>query len=144
MIDIQEILKLGIKLEASDIHIVRRSKPIFRINKELIEISDLDTFSDDDIYQVFQFFIDNNSGYERAYKEEKRIDLNYEFLNNKRFRINISSSNGYPVFTIRIIKNNLPRFEDLNLPDIVRRVSYLPQGLILVTGKSNSRKKYDT
>ena len=45
-----------------------------------------------------------------------------------------------PLFTLRIIKNTLPRFEDLGVPDVIRRMTYQPQGVILVTGKTNSGK----
>ena len=41
---------------------------------------------------------------------------------------------------IRLIKNTLPPYESLGVPDIVRRMTYQPQGLILVTGKTNSGK----
>ena len=47
---------------------------------------------------------------------------------------------GIPLFTLRIIKNTLPRFEDLGVPDVIRRMTYQPQGVILVTGKTNSGK----
>ncbi|MCI8546456.1 MAG: Flp pilus assembly complex ATPase component TadA, partial [Clostridia bacterium] len=57
-----------------------------------------------------------------------------------RFRGNISSADDVPVVTLRLIKNELPKFEDLGVPDIVRRMMYQPQGLILVTGKTNSGK----
>ena len=49
-------------------------------------------------------------------------------------------ANEVPVFTMRLIKNELPKYEDLGVPDIVRRMTYQPQGLILVTGKTNSGK----
>ena len=39
-----------------------------------------------------------------------------------------------------MIKNELPSYESLGVPDIVRRMTYQPQGLILVTGKTNSGK----
>ena len=42
--------------------------------------------------------------------------------------------------TLRLIRNVLPKFSDLGIPDIVRRMTYQPQGLILVTGKTNSGK----
>ena len=45
-----------------------------------------------------------------------------------------------PIATLRIIKNTLPTYEELGVPDIVRRMTYQPQGLILVTGKTNSGK----
>ena len=57
-----------------------------------------------------------------------------------RLRINVSCFDEMPVFTLRLIKNDLPRYEDLGVPDIVRRMTYQPQGLILVTGKTNSGK----
>ena len=57
-----------------------------------------------------------------------------------RIRGNISSSDDVPVLTLRIIRNELPKFEELGVPDIVRRMMYQPQGLILVTGKTNSGK----
>ena len=41
---------------------------------------------------------------------------------------------------MRIIKNELPNYEDLGLPEIVKAMTYQPQGLILVTGKTNSGK----
>ena len=55
-------------------------------------------------------------------------------------RVNVSHSDGKIISTMRIIKNELPRFEDLGVPDVVRRMTYQPQGLMLVTGKTNSGK----
>ena len=36
MIDIDNILRIAIDREASDVHLVRRLKPIIRVNRELI------------------------------------------------------------------------------------------------------------
>ena len=36
-----------------------------------------------------------------------------------------------PTFTLRLIKSTLPKYEALGVPDIVRRMTYQPQGLIL-------------
>jgi len=57
-----------------------------------------------------------------------------------RLRVNISYSDEIPTLTLRLIKNELPKYEDLGVPDIVRRMTRQPQGLILVTGKTNSGK----
>ena len=57
-----------------------------------------------------------------------------------RLRVNISLSDEIPIVTMRLIKNELPTYESLGVPDIVRRMTYQPQGLILVTGKTNSGK----
>ena len=76
---------------------------------------------------------------EQIYKTNKKLDTSYEF-EDVRLRVNISSSDDMPIFTMRIIKNTLPKFEDLGVPDIVRRMTLQPQGLILVTGPTGSGK----
>ena len=87
------------------------------------------------IEKILQSAIDKDN----VFKETKKLDTAIE-LNGVRFRVNISLSNEIPVITLRIIKNSLPSYEELGVPDIVRRMTYQPQGLILVTGKTNSGK----
>jgi twitching motility protein PilT len=41
---------------------------------------------------------------------------------------------------MRIIKAEVPPLEDLNLPEIISRLTYLPRGLVLVTGDTGSGK----
>ena len=76
---------------------------------------------------------------DEVFKKNKRLDASFEFA-DIRLRVNISLSNDLPVVVLRLIKNELPRYEDLGVPDIVRRMMNQPQGLILVTGKTNSGK----
>ncbi|MBQ9280021.1 MAG: Flp pilus assembly complex ATPase component TadA [Clostridia bacterium] len=139
MIDVQEIFAKGIELNASDIHIVEGVRPVFRINRELIEMQGVSPLNVNDIYEVYNFFLKDNEGMKRIFEEEKRLDINYE-VNDTRLRVNVSFSNGVPVFTARTIRKELPKFRDLGLPEVVRKNALLPQGLILVTGKSNSGK----
>ena len=139
MINIEEILRLGIQKNASDIHLVTDKKPLFRINRDLVEINDFCTFTPNDLFDAFYVFTGYNEGIKRAFERDKRIDVNYKF-ENVRFRVNASLSNNVPIFTLRIIKNELPEYSSLGLPNIVRRLASLPQGLILITGKSNTGK----
>ena len=73
------------------------------------------------------------------FDESRKLDTSY-VCDGIRLRVNASFADEVPVFTMRIIKNELPPFEALGVPDIVRRMTYQPQGLILVTGKTNSGK----
>ena len=41
---------------------------------------------------------------------------------------------------MRAIKEKAPPFDKLNLPEVVERLTYLPRGLILVTGDTGSGK----
>ncbi len=139
MIDIEKILKMAIEKDASDIHLICGLKPKFRIKRILQEVEDFMVIKEEDMYEMYDYFIRGNIEKDEIYRNTKKIDTSYEY-ENTRFRINISYSNGIPIMTLRTIKNTLPKFEELGVPDIVRRMTLQPQGLILVTGKTNSGK----
>lgn len=139
MLNINKILDIAIEKDASDVHLIYGLKPILRISRELKEIDDEDIVEENELYEAYDYFVRGNVDKDEIYKATKRLDTSFEY-NDIRLRVNISSADDMPIFTLRIIKNTLPRFEDLGVPDIVRRMTYQPQGLILVTGKTNSGK----
>ena len=139
MINMDEVLRTAKDNDASDIHLVCGLKPMLRIARDLKEIEKADVLEEEDMYEIYDYFIKGNLDKDAVFKETKKLDSSYEF-EDIRLRVNISYSNEIPVFTLRIIKSTLPRYEDLGVPDIVRRMTYQPQGLILVTGKTNSGK----
>ena len=139
MLLIESIIKEAILKDASDIHLMRGLKPILRINRSLIEISDTDLLDEAELYDIYDYIIRGNVDKDTIYKTERKLDTSLVY-DDIRLRVNCSYSDDVPVFTMRIIKNELPKFEDLGLPDIVKAMTYQPQGLILVTGKTNSGK----
>ena len=139
MIDIDKILTIAKKCDASDVHLVPGRKPTIREARELKELKDEEELTVDDMLEIYDYFIRGNIDKDELYRETKQLDISYTF-EDIRLRVNISSFDDVPIFTLRLIKNTLPKFQDLGVPDIVRRMMYQPQGLILVTGKTNSGK----
>ena len=139
MIDIDKILDTAKNKDASDIHLICGLKPMLRIRRELVEYDCKNPLSEDDMYEIYDYFVRGNIEKDRVFKQTKKLDSSFKF-EDIRLRINISLSNEIPVFTMRIIKKELPKYEELGVPDIVRRMTYQTQGLILVTGKTNSGK----
>ena len=139
MIDMNKILDIAIAKDASDIHLVPGNQPMLRIARRLEPVEKSAELTDDDMMEVYDYLVKVNVEADEQYKESRRLDTSYEHA-GLRFRVNISHTDNIPVATLRIIKNDLPKYEDLGLPDIVRRMTYQPQGLILVTGKTNSGK----
>lgn len=139
MINIEKILKEAIARNASDIHLVSGKKPILRVARTLEEMESETVLTDDDMYEMYDYFVRGNIDKDQEYTQTKKLDFSYEF-GGVRFRGNISSSEEVPVATLRLIRNELPSFAELGIPDVVRRMMYQPQGLILVTGKTNSGK----
>ena len=139
MIDIDKIVYLAMKKDASDIHLIAGIKPVMRVRRDLINYEDFDILTEEDMWEIYDYFVRGNVDKDRVFKETKRLDSSFVF-SDIRLRVNISLSNEIPVITLRLIKNELPSYESLGVPDIVRRMMYQPQGLILVTGKTNSGK----
>jgi len=137
--NINKILETAIKAGASDVHLICGLKPMMRVTRELIEVEGEDVLTVDDMYEAYDYFVRGNVDKDETYKDIKRIDTSFEF-NDTRLRVNISSAADVPIFTMRIIKNELPTFKELGVPDVVRKMTYQPQGVMLVTGKTNSGK----
>ena len=139
MIDVNDVLRTAIEKGASDIHLISGIQPMLRIARELIPYEGCGALTADDMNDIYDYFIRGNVEKDEVFKKTRKLDSSFEF-EGMRLRLNVSNSNDIPVFTLRIIKNELPTFEQLGVPDIVRRMMYQPQGLVLVTGKTNSGK----
>lgn len=139
MIDIDKIITTAKEKDASDVHLIYNNKPILRIRRDLVKIEEYEPLNEDDMADIYDYFVRGNVDKDTVYKENKNLDSSYE-LNGIRLRVNISTSDDMPTVVLRLIKNELPKYEDLGVPDIVRRMMDQPQGLILVTGKTNSGK----
>ncbi|MCI8965910.1 MAG: PilT/PilU family type 4a pilus ATPase [Clostridia bacterium] len=138
MVVLEKILDEAIEREASDIHIICGLKPVLRINKSLIPAK-INVITESDIYNAYDYIIKGNVLSDNEFKKNRRLDTSLTYKET-RMRVNISNSDGIPVFTIRIINDVLPSFEELGIPEIVRKMTYMQQGLILITGKTNSGK----
>ena len=137
--DVNAILSEAKKLGASDVHFIPGIKPKLRVNRDLIELEQYEVINKDDILEIYDYFLKGNVDKDEYFRRNKVLDTSAEF-EDIRLRVNISYSDGLPVITTRLIRNELPTYEELGVPDIVRRMTNQTQGLILVTGKTNSGK----
>ena len=129
MIDIHKIIEQAVKKNATEIHIMLESKPIFRIGNSLVKMECSNILKVDDINEIKKKIFNKNRNMNTVYKY-KEISLS----------VNMSFSNNVPVLTMKILKKELPEFEELELPEILRKMTHQDQGLILVVGTKNSGK----
>lgn len=139
MVNMDKVIQKAIDKNASDIHLVSGRKPILRITRALVDMEDTTELKDEDMWDIYDYIVKGNVDKDSIFNETRKLDTSYEYK-GIRLRVNLSYSNEVPVCTMRIIKNELPAYEELGVPDVVRRMTYQPQGLILVTGKTNSGK----
>lgn len=139
MLVIEEIIEEANQRGASDIHLVTGMKPIIRIKRNLVQISNKPIFTEEDLWSIYDYIVQGSVEKDQFFKENRRLDTSLVWK-NIRLRVNVSLSDNKPIFTMRIIPNKLPKFDELGLPEVIKKMLYQPQGLILVTGKTNSGK----
>ena len=139
MLLIEEIIDQAYKKGASDIHLVSGMKPILRVKRNLQQLGDKPLLDQDILWEIYDYIIQGDIELDKFFKDNRRLDTSLVW-NSIRLRVNVSLSDEKPIFTMRIVPDKLPKFEDLGLPEIIRKMLYQPQGLFLVTGKTNSGK----
>ena len=137
--NLSEILDRAMEVDASDVHLICGNKPMLRIARDLVPIKECEILTEDDMYEFYDTLVQGNVDKDEVFNTTRKLDMSYVHR-DIRLRVNISLSDDIPLCTLRLIKNELPTYESLGVPDIVRRMTYQPQGLILVTGKTNSGK----
>ena len=131
MVLIESIIQEAMDRGASDIHLMNGLRPILRIARDLVEIPDMDIMDEGMLYEVYDYIIRGNVIKDDMYKDERRLDTSLVYKDT-RLRVNVSYSMDVPTFTMRIISNELPPYESLGLPEIIKAITYQPQGVILV------------
>ncbi len=137
--NLDKILDEAMRVDASDVHLICGNKPMLRIVRRLEPAEGFDVLTPEDMDEVYDTLVKGNLDKDEVFNSTRKLDMSYEYK-DIRLRVNISFSDDIPICTLRLIKNELPPYEALGVPDIVRRMTYQPQGLILVTGKTNSGK----
>jgi len=136
--DVNELLKSAHSQGASDLHLKVGSHPILRINGELSPLSTENRLSQEDTLKIA--FSVMSPGQREIFKKRNDIDLAYSVPGLGRFRCNIFIQRGTIGLVFRVIPMRIPTIEELLLPDILRKISLEPRGLILVTGTTGSGK----
>jgi twitching motility protein PilT len=137
MVNIKTILENVIEHGASDLHINVGMPPILRRNTELAEL-DFPAISNEDAKEMVLSMI----GPERYKKFEESTDLDFStnLDDGHRFRVNAHFQRDTIAISFRVIPNQIPCLDDLHLPPIVKELTDLPRGLVLVTGHTGSGK----
>lgn len=136
---LEKILDAAIKMDASDVHLVPDLKPCLRVKRQLEQLDKFAILTKEDTGEAFETIVGKNKYKKDLFRIQRRLDTSYEYKKIK-FRVNISLSRGRIVITMRLIKDKLPAYESLGFPPIVASLLKQSQGLILVTGKTNSGK----
>jgi twitching motility protein PilT len=137
MVDIKTILKNVIDNNASDLHINVGMPPILRRNTELIDL-DFPPVSNEDAKEMVLSMIGPDRF--KIFEENRDLDFSSNLDDGHRFRVNAHYQRDTIAISFRVIPNQIPALDDLHLPPIVKELTDLPRGLVLITGHTGSGK----
>ena len=74
------------------------------------------------------------------FNEELEIDFAISETGLGRFRVNVFYQRGYPAMVLRYITADMPKLEDLGMPEMFKELAMLRRGLILMVGAAGAGK----
>lgn len=134
---IQQLFKLMVDSNASDLHITSGTSPGLRVHGDIIKVKTSPLSGEDTKRLIYQILSEDQKN-----EFEKRLELDFSFgiKGLARFRANVFNSKGSVAAVFRIIPSIVPDFNALNLPNILLKMCDVSNGLILVTGPTGSGK----
>ena len=127
-----------IERDASDLHITAGERPKMRIDGEITNSNIEFVMSPKDTMQLAYSVLTENQ--KKRFEMEDELDFSFGIQNLARFRGNCFKQRGCVSMVIRQIPFNIKTFDDLKLPDVIRKMAEKPRGLVLVTGPTGSGK----
>ena len=135
--DLDTILQAAFEGDASDIHLIAGHPPFMRVHQVMMPM-DMPKLTAADAEGLFKRMA--SRGAQEIFEKNKDADFSYESPGLARYRVNAHLQRGTIGMAMRMIKTKVPPLSALNLPEVIARLTYLPRGLVLVTGDTGSGK----
>jgi twitching motility protein PilT len=125
----------------SDILLSTGCVPIVRVNGVLKRVGEK-KLSVADVEGIIDAVLPSDKIREEVLRRRsiRDFDCSYGILNIARFRINVFYQRNNPAVVMRQISAEVPTIDQLNLPPILKKISEVERGLVLVTGVTGSGK----
>lgn len=89
---------------------------------------------------IAKLIIGNQQSAVESLEKTGSADLSFSAPGEARFRVNIFKQRGTHAIVMRVIPMHPPRFSDFNLPEQLKDIVEIKNGIVLVTGPTGSGK----
>ena len=89
---------------------------------------------------VAKALIGGNKTAEESLEKYGSADLSFSLTGLSRFRVNIFKQRGTHAIVMRVVPNEIPSFEQLGIPPVLKEVADMKNGIVLLTGPTGSGK----
>src|SRR5262245_41514280 len=105
-----------------------------------VQIPGLDKLTPAQTAGIAKLIIGTHEEAAKSLEKSGSADLSFGVPGLARFRVNIFKQRGTHAIVMRVIPQRPPRFEEFNLPDQLREIVNIKNGIVLVTGPTGSGK----
>ena len=137
-IDLNELLRVAVQRQASDLHLKVGAPPVLRIDHELVPLQDRPRLDHADLGSVVSLVTTERQ--RQQFAERHELDLGYGVPGLGRFRANLFQQRGALAIAFRVIPLQIQAIDELNLPPVLATLAMQPRGMLLVTGPAGSGK----
>jgi twitching motility protein PilT len=135
--DVIELLRHTVERGASDLHLKAGNVPFLRVDGSL-QPAPYPVLVPADTQAFAEALMSDQKA--REFSATNEADLGYTLAGVGRFRVNVYRQRGLTGLAIRRVRSEIPTFDELRLPPVVRSLAESPRGLILLTGPTGTGK----
>jgi len=134
---IDKLLSTVIQMKASDLHIAVGQPPVIRHNHRLRQLA-TKVLEPDDTTSLMKSITPDRC--QQELQEVGGADFAIEYIDGYRFRVSIFKERGNIGMVLRRIPSQFLSFEQIGMPEAIKRLITRPRGLLLVTGPTGCGK----
>jgi twitching motility protein PilT len=135
---VNDLLKLAVDRNASDLHLKVGSYPMARVHGDLVRVSQEKRLDHEDLVEMAASIM--SATQRQRFKDAQEIDLAYSVPGLGRFRCNVFQQRGTIGMVLRVIPVQVKMIDELGLPPVLKTIAGEERGLVLVTGTTGSGK----
>jgi len=137
VLDLDHLLAYAVDRGASDVHLKVGSPPFIRVDGRLERIDHASVSQVETERIAFAIMPKQRA---EEFIATSDADFAYSVSGVGRFRVNAMRQRGSVGLVLRRVQTEIPSFEELGLPPVVRKLAEHERGLVLVTGPTGSGK----
>ena len=137
-VQLEKIFRTALQYKASDIYITTGSKPVLRINGDIVLIEEhpvlTKKMAEDYLLELM------TEEQKKNFAQNLDLDFGVDIENVARFRVNIFVQRKGIGAAFRLIPEVVYSLDELGMPEQLKKITEFKNGLIIVTGPTGSGK----
>jgi twitching motility protein PilT len=136
-LSLDTLLRKLIEVDGSDLHLESKAPPVFRLKGD-ITFANSDPLSSEVLEKMVYPLISEHD--RQIFESVGNFDFAYEIEGAARFRCNLLRQYHGIGVVFRLIPSKIPTIEQLNLPQVLKKLTQARRGIVIVTGPTGSGK----